>query len=83
MQRRVKGKKPAVTRDHVYTFAWGSIERGWPEAAAAAVICYEWLHRPENVLAGVLGWSDYRSKDWPSAIKILHHKTGATVWHPL
>ena len=29
------------------------------------------------------GWSDYRSKEWPSAIKILHHKTGATVWHPL
>jgi hypothetical protein len=83
MQRRVKGKKPAVTRDHVYTFAWGAIERGWPEAAAAAVICYEWLQRPENVLAGVLGWSDYRSKEWPSAIKILHHKTGATVWHPL
>jgi hypothetical protein len=20
---------------------------------------------------------------WPNAIKILHHKTGATVWHPL
>jgi hypothetical protein len=24
-----------------------------------------------------------RSKEWPNAIKILHHKTGATVWHPL
>jgi hypothetical protein len=83
MQRRVKDKKSAVTRDDVYTFAWGAIERGCPEAAAAAVICYEWLQRPENVLAGVLGWSDYRSKKWPSAIKILHHKTGATVWHPL
>jgi hypothetical protein len=64
-----------------YTFAWGAIDRGWLEAAAAAVICYEWLQRPENVLAGILGWSDYRSKEWPSAIKILHHKTGATVWH--
>jgi hypothetical protein len=83
MQRRVKGKKPAVTRDQVYAFAWGAIERGRPEAAAAAVICYEWLQRPENVLAGVLRWPDYRSKEWPRAIKILHHKTGATVWHPL
>jgi len=83
MQRRAKGRKPAVTRDHVYTFALGAIERGCPEAAAAAVICYEWLQRPENVLAGALRWSDYRSKEWPSAIKILHHKTGATVWHPL
>ena len=52
-------------------------------AAAAAVICFEWLQRPENVLAGVLRWPDYRSKQWPNAIKILHHKTGATVWHPL
>jgi integrase len=83
MQRRVKSKKPAVTRDQVYAFARGAIERGRPEAAAAAVICYEWPQRPENVLAGVLRWPDYRGKEWPNAIKILHHKTGATVWHPL
>jgi hypothetical protein len=56
---------------------------GRPEAAAAAIICFEWLQRPENVLAGVLRWPDYRGKEWPNAIKILHHKTGATVWHPL
>ena len=46
-------------------------------------MCFEWLQRPENVLAGVLRWPDYRNKEWPSAIKILHHKTGAVVWHPL
>jgi hypothetical protein len=62
---------------------WGAIERECPEAAAAAVICYEWLQRPENVLAGALKWPDNRSKEWPNAIKILHYKTGATVWHPL
>jgi hypothetical protein len=72
-----------VTRDEVYTFAWGCIEHGQPEAAAAAVICFEWLQRPENVLAGYLRWTDYRSKEWPGAIKIEHHKTGAVVWHPL
>jgi hypothetical protein len=83
LQRRVKHKKPAVTRDEVYRFAWGAIERGKPEAAAAAVICFEWLQRPENVLAGALRWPDYRSKDWPNAIRIAHYKTGATVWHPL
>ena len=83
MQRRIKGKKQAVTREQVYAFAQGAVERGRPEAAAAAVICYEWLQRPENVLAGVLRWPDYRSSDWPNAVKILHHKTGATVWHPL
>jgi hypothetical protein len=35
------------------------------------------------VLSGYLRWTDYRSKEWPSAIKIEHHKTGAVVWHPL
>jgi hypothetical protein len=54
-----------------------------PEAAAAAVVCFESLQRPENVLSGHLRWSDCRSKDWPSAIKIEHHKTGAIVWHLL
>jgi len=81
--RRTKGTKAAVTRDQVYAFARGCIEHGEPEAAAAAVICFEWLQRPENVLSGYLRWSDYRSKDWPNAIKIEHHKTGAVVWHPL
>jgi hypothetical protein len=83
IKRRAKAKKLAVTREDVYRFANGAIELGRSEAAAAAVICFEWLQRPENVLAGILRWSDYRSKEWPSAIKILHHKTGAVVWHPL
>jgi hypothetical protein len=46
---------------------------------AAAVICFEFLQRPENVLAGYLAWPDYRPKDAPNAIRIVHHKTGATV----
>ena len=82
-ERRVKKKKPAVTREQVYAFAQGSIERDCPEPAAAAVICFEWLQRPENVLAGYLRWTDYRSKEWPNAIRIEHHKTGELVWHPL
>ena len=83
IKRRTKAKKSAVTRDQVYEFASGAIERDMPEAAAAAVICFEWLQRPENVLAGILRWPDYRSEKWPNAIRIEHHKTGALVWHPL
>jgi integrase len=83
IKRRTKKKKPAVTRDEVYTFAWGCIERGRPEPAAVAVICFEFLQRPENVIVGALRWADYRNKEWPNAIKIAHYKTGATVWHPL
>jgi hypothetical protein len=47
------------------------------------VICFEWLQRPENVVAGFLTWPDYRSKNWPHAIRIEHHKNKALVWHPL
>jgi hypothetical protein len=47
------------------------------------VICFEWLQRPENVLAGLLRWPDYRSEQWPNAIRIEHHKTKVLVWHPL
>jgi hypothetical protein len=50
----MKAKKIAVTRYDVYRFAFRAIEHGKSEAAAAAVICFEWLRRPENVLAGVL-----------------------------
>jgi hypothetical protein len=82
-KRRTKKVKPAATRDQVYKFAWGAIEAGRPEPAAAAVICFEFLQRPENVLAGYLAWPHYRGEDAPQAIKIMHHKTGAIVWHPL
>jgi hypothetical protein len=82
-KRRTRAIKPAATREQVYRFAWGAIEAGIPEIGAAAVVCFEFLQRPENVLAGYLAWPDYRPKDAPSAIRIVHHKTGATVWHPL
>jgi hypothetical protein len=83
LKRRIKSKKPAVSRDEVYKFAWGCIKANCPEAAAAAVICFEWLQRPENVLAGHIKWSDYRHGATPHAIGIFHHKTGQFVWHPL
>jgi hypothetical protein len=81
--RRTKAIKPAATRDQVYAFAKTAIEKGYPEAAAAAVICFEWLQRPENVLAGHIRWPDYRGNDAPTAIRIFHHKTGEVVLHPL
>jgi hypothetical protein len=82
-RRRVKKIKPAVDREAVYAFAWKAIEAGFPEPAAAAVICFEWLQRPENVLQGCLAWPDYRGREHATMIRIFHHKTGAVVWHPL
>jgi hypothetical protein len=83
LKSRTKSKKHAVTREDVYKFAWGCIAQGRPEPAAVAVICFEWLQRPENVVAGLLTWPDYRSKKWPHAVRIEHHKNKSLVWHPL
>lgn len=83
VKRRTVAAKKAVSRDDVYTFAWGAIDAGEPEVAAAAVICFEWLQRPENVLAGYIRWPDYRGPAAPNAVRIEHHKTGATILHPL
>ncbi|MCA6109617.1 hypothetical protein [Bradyrhizobium cenepequi] len=80
---RAKGEKPAVTRDEVYAFAWGAIDKGYPEAAATAVICFEWLQRPENVVMGHMKWSDYRAPGAPTTIRVIHHKTGTIAPHPL
>ena len=83
MRTRVKLVKGSVSRDEVYRFAHGCVERGQPEAAAVAVICFEWLQRPENVIAGHLRWSDYRASNAPNIIRIAHHKTGTVAPHPL
>lgn len=82
-ERRTKATKPAATREHVYIFAQAAIVAGYPEAAGAAVICFEWLQRPENVLAGHIQWTNYRSREAPNQVRIFHHKTGAVVLHPL
>jgi hypothetical protein len=82
MKTRVKLTKSAVSREQVYKFARGCIERGEPQCAAAAVICFEWLQRPENVIAGHIKWTGYRPAA-KSTIQIEHHKTGAVIEHPL
>lgn len=82
MKTRVVQTKPAATREQVYMFARGCVERGEPECGAAAVIAFEWLQRPENVIAGHVKWTGYRTGPSPT-IQIVHHKTGVTIDHPL
>jgi hypothetical protein len=82
-KRRTMATKKAATREQVYDFAKKAIELGYGEAAGAGVICFEWLQRPENVLAGFVRWSDYRPAEKPTFLQIEHAKTGAKIWHPL
>ncbi|MGL3214243.1 hypothetical protein [Bradyrhizobium sp. BR 1433] len=82
MATRVKLIKHAVTREQAYKFAHGCVERGEPECGVTAVICFEWLQRPENVIAGHIKWTGHRTGSKPT-IRIEHHKTGAVIDHPL
>jgi hypothetical protein len=81
IKTRIKRKKAAATREQVYVFAEGCIAHCEPEAAAVAVICFEWLQRPENVIAGHIKWTGYRNPK--PTIRIEHHKTSEVVDHPL
>ena len=72
--RRAKAIKPVAPREEVHVFAHVAIDKGYPEVGAAAVICFEWLQRPENVLAGFIRWTDYRgsaASDKPFASPII------------
>lgn len=80
LKRRTKAVKAAHGRGDVYTFAQKAIALGSPELGAAAVICFEWLQRPENVLAGYIRWPDYQRG---RSVRLVHHKTGAAIEHPL
>lgn len=52
-------------------------EMDHPHLGAAALICFEWLQRPENLLAGALTWPDYEPG---RRVKIEHWKTRKVMW---
>ena len=78
-----KGTTPPASRIAAYALHDALVAAGEPHLAAVPLICFEWHQRPENVLAGHLTWTDYRSPERPNAVRILHHKTGELVWLPL
>ena len=78
-----KMQRAAIERHHVYAFAEAAIAAGHGGLAGAAIAAFEWLQRPENVLAGHLTWSRYRGRDAPDCVKIIHHKTKEETDHPL
>ena len=85
-KRRDKAIKPAVDREEVYAFANIAIRSKLHServCAVAAVLCFEWHIRPENLMTGCFTWGDYRPRADPDAIRICHGKTSQVVWHPL
>jgi hypothetical protein len=74
--------KPA-TRDQVLALASALEAAGHLALGVAALICHEWLQRPEDVRKGRITWTDYRPTHRPREVQIFHHKTGERVWQPL
>lgn len=74
--------KPA-TRDQALALASALEKAGYPALGVAALICYEWLQRPEDVRKGRITWTDYRPPHRPREVQVFHHKTGERVWQPL
>jgi hypothetical protein len=77
------GEVEPATREQAYALAMALKEIGHPHLGAAPLICFEWLQRPENVLAGLTTWGGYRPPVRPQHVQIEHHKTGKMIWHPL
>jgi hypothetical protein len=75
--------KVAASRAEVYALAEALRMSGHPHLGAAALICFEWLQRPENIIAGKITWADYRPRAHPGHVRIFHHKTGEVVLQPL
>jgi hypothetical protein len=75
--------KPAATRAEAYALAHALRDIGEPHLGAAALICFEWHQRPENVRNGDITWADWRPPERPYAVQIRHPKTGAKGWMPL
>lgn len=73
----------AATREQVLALA-DAIERtGHLHLAVAPLVCFDWLQRPENLIAGYLKWCHYRPSGRPGHVMIRHHKNDVDVWHPL
>ena len=80
VERRQRATKAAVNPEMVYRFAWGVVDQR-PEVAARAVICFEWLQRPENVI-GHMTWGDYRGPSDPAQSESSIIRLGRSCYIP-
>lgn len=63
-----------ATRAEAFALSDAIRAYGHPHLAAVPLVCFEWLQRPENLLAGHLRWLDYRPVERPNHVRIVHHK---------
>jgi hypothetical protein len=73
---------PTATFAELTAFRAKAIAMGLPSLATAALIAWEWLQRERDIF-GVFGLPDYRPKERPNAVRIVHSKTSEQAWIPL
>ncbi len=69
-----------ATRAEVLIFARAAAKAGHSGLGVAALICYEWHQRPEDVRKGRITWTDYRPAERQNKVRVFHHKTRRRVW---
>ena len=55
-----------ATRAQVFAFVEAASAVGHPALGVAALICFEWHQRPEDVRMGRITWTDYRPEGRPT-----------------
>lgn len=78
-----RGTTRPASRAEALSLAQAIAAMGEAHLAIAPLVCFEWLLRPENVVAGCLTWHDWRPPHRPDAVRLAHGKTGAEGWQPL
>jgi hypothetical protein len=73
---------PTANFHELRAFRAKAIELGRPTLATAALIAWEWSVREADIFCR-LQVSDYRPKERPDAVRILHTKTNEEAWIPL
>jgi hypothetical protein len=73
---------PTATYSDLQAFRAKAVEMGHPSLATAALIAWEWLQRERDIFT-TFDVAHYRPKERPSAVRVLHPKTGEENWVPL
>ena len=73
---------PTATFDELRAFRAKAVEKGFPSLSTAALIGWEWTQREADVFA-TFDAAHYRPKERPTAVRVVHEKTGEENWIPL
>jgi hypothetical protein len=73
---------PTAGFDELQAFRAKAVELGLSSLATAALIGWEWLQREIDIFA-TFEVTQYRPKERPHAVRVIHEKTNEENWIPL